>query len=223
MGKIKNEVSYIDFDPSKSNLDSLTQGICLGMVQQCIIEFFKLRSSDKSFLESAQIATRRFQKGGPKTACAFHIIQYISSVNEERFEKENPQAESMSKLDRVLNKTYARDMTIFFAHGLGLAGRSIFDLSDSSFRLSSLKNGVYEVNNNWTVDKKGKLNEWDLKKISHSTALFVEHSQFLIFDPNIGLIKTSNPDKFYEAHRGRESSLITANQIGRKADYAFYQ
>lgn len=223
MRKIQKEASYIDFDPSKGNLDSLTGGICLGMVQQCIIEFYKHYTGDKTFLESAQIAARRFQKGGPKTACAFQIIQYISSVNAERFEKENPLDESMSNLDRGLNQTYARDLTLFFAHGLGLAGRSIFDPSDPSFKLSSLKNGVYEVNNNWTVDRKNKPYQWDLKKIGHSTALFIEDERFLIFDPNVGLIKANDPDKYYDAIRGGETSFIVANQIGVKSNYASYQ
>jgi hypothetical protein len=211
MPRLQVDYPYLEFDLSKVTIGTLSNGVCLGMVQQYIMNFTKLREANLGFIEAAEKVASIFKRGASKQACIFQYIQLIAELDTETFERLHPQDES-TQLSYDLNKICARWLTAFFMNGFNVSSRTVTDLTEGGNEIQAFSDGCYLISNGMKVSRETPEQSIDFDS-AHGMALIVENGQFLIFDPNQGLIQTPNPDRFFKIRRGGETGLLIIDKI----------
>lgn len=206
--QIGSPLSYFKFNYKK--LSSLEEGVCLGMVQVFISEYFKWRSKGTNFRDAAIIAAQSLAKGANVLACALQQIHHISELNREKFDEQYP-VEKIGLFESVFRKFTARRILGYYMLKSMTDAGCLWTFSRSGKKLTSLTDGVYDIGTGYEIIEgiahpiKGNR--------AHSSALLIENKSFLIFDSNIGLFAYPDPDRFFEVIRITDEGILCINRI----------
>lgn len=173
----------------------LENGICQGMVTHFIHDFQKERNQGIPFQEAAIKAAKAFEEGAPLLACALEHIHLASEIDADEFDRAFPKWR-FSENQREIIYFQARS----FCGDLILGAKKVFCSGLNVFRckLESLPNGSYDINLGRKVVSDRDGDETFSRNDTHATALLIENQSYLIFDPNLGLIKHPEPSLYFE-------------------------
>lgn len=186
-------IPYIKIDWNKPV--DLKEGVCQGSVTLFIHDFHQARAKGLPFQEAAIKAAKTFQEGAPLLACALQHAYERSGVDETEFDNAFSKNQFPPN-DRQFLLYTARNFCGHLVHGAKKVFNATIDFLHSD--LESLPDGTYDI----TVGTRAILNEGRItlnRHEGHAIALLIEKKNYLIFDPDFGLIKHPDPILHFEA------------------------
>lgn len=170
------------FEPQQS----LETGVCQGMVQVFIQDFYQASTQGFPFQQAAIKAAEQFKKGASLFTCAMQYLhQHGNSIDTPAF---NKYVSEFNDSQKIMLHCMAKG---FFGH-LILGGKVSVSLEKD---LETLPDGIYDVTLGWRLEN-GKLHKSD--KNGHATAFLIHEKSFLIFDPFEGLFSHPEPNKYFK-------------------------
>lgn len=170
----------------------LGDGVCQGMVQHFVKEYFRNTQKGQSFEIAAANAAGTMEDGANIEACALQSLHQAIQLNAAMLDTQDCDADFKFRI-RLSGKAT-----------LGYASfRSEFpDLSVqlqtpcATINFLDLEDGIYDITLGWRIEKQII---WALPVGGHAIALIINEGRFLIFDPNYGLISCQNPGDYFNA------------------------
>ncbi|MCH9609032.1 MAG: hypothetical protein S4CHLAM45_02260 [Chlamydiales bacterium] len=196
--EIYRAVLIYPFFKIKINKNSswLGDGVCQGMVQHFIKEYFRNSQKGQKFEIAATNAARTVEDGANIEVCALQWLHQATKLDTSILNAQDYDADFKFKihLSGRANLGYASLRSEFPC----LSVKFQTPLTTTNFL--NLGDGIYDITLGWRIEKQHEKTIWNLPAgYGHAIALIINEGHFLVFDPNYGLISYQDPNNYFNA------------------------
>ncbi len=202
--------TFMEIHPEESS--TVEDGVCQGMVQIFIRQYYQACGQDLSFKEAAIKAAEPFREGATFSACFMQHLHEIVEVNDNDFDLTFPKDQHTDS-KRVTLKCAAKS---YSGHLMLGAKTTVCKYDFSNVKdLGALEDGAYDITIGWTIRTEHDGGQtWDfLSGRGHANALLVHDKSFLIFDPTMGLFNHVDPGRFFDVRRKYDNGILLCTSV----------